>query len=118
MRTDCPHRLTFLLPPALVLLAPVGRLQPCLHGCVLHVSEHGLVQIDGPAREQVFAQAIRFLRVVAKGRPPLAFPGTLRSPCGRRDSWSIIVGADVAFSPTSIEPHMAEAADAAPTLAG
>lgn len=111
MRSIAPdtYRLAFLLPPALVLLAQPGRHQPCLHGCVLKVSTYGLVLIDGPSRERVFEQASRFMRVVAKGRPPLSIPATLRAPCSRRDGWSIIIGADVAFSPTSLSPHMAPA---------
>lgn len=104
------YRLTFMLPASLVLLVQPGRHCPCLFGCVLMVDRSGLVSIVGPSRQQVFDQAGRFLRVHCKGRPALTIAATLQTPAayvpGGRDGWSIIIGAQIAFSPTSIEPHI------------
>lgn len=105
MRTPSAYRLTFLLPPMLGLLVQPGRHSPCLHGCVLTIEGGGLVVIDGPSRERVFEQATRFLRVNSKGRPPYSVIATLATPDPRgRDGWSIIVGAEIAFSPTALRP--------------
>jgi hypothetical protein len=112
MRTPCVFRLTFLLPPALGLLVAPGRQQPCLHGCILTVGALGHVAIDGPSRERVFEQASRFLKANSKGRPGYAVAAHLLTPDPRDrglrtgDSWSIIVGADVAFSPTALGPEI------------
>jgi hypothetical protein len=103
MRTPTVYRLTFLLPPALGLMARPGRHSPCLHGCVLTIERDLLVSIDGPSRERVFDQAQRFLRVVTKGiATPNPIAAWLCSPCGRRDGWSIIIRAEIAIVPTLI----------------
>lgn len=105
------YKLTFLLPPAIGLLAQPGRHQPCLHGCILAIGAAGVVTIEGPSRERVFDQATRFLRVHSKDRPPYSVAATLYCPEPRgRDGWSIIVGAEIAFSPTSLPPHIAQMA--------
>lgn len=108
-------RLTFLLPPALGLVPP-GRHQPCVHGCVLKIAPGGLVSIEGPSREQVFEQTRRFLRLQAKGRPPMTIAATLYTPVeivrGGPDPWTIIVNAEIAFAPT------ARGADVHPLPAG
>lgn len=104
------YRLSFLLPATLVLRAMPGRHQPCLHGCVLRVDRGGTVTVEGPSRPRVFEQAARFLRMVAKGMPPVAIAAWLASPCDRRDGWQIIVNAEVSFAPTAIEPHLADQA--------
>jgi hypothetical protein len=108
MRTPCVFRLTFLLPPALGLLVAPGRQQPCLHGCVLTVEVLGHVTIEGPSKEAVFAQCRRFLAANSKGLPAYARAATLESPepWRGRDGWSIIVGAEVAFSPTALGPEI------------
>jgi hypothetical protein len=100
------YRLVFLLPSRLLLMVQPGRHQPCLHGCVLTIDRRGLVTVTGSSRERVFDQAARFLKLICKGHGALSLAATLTQP-GGRDGWSIIVGADVAFSPTSIEPHVA-----------
>lgn len=104
------YRLTFLLPGLLALKVLPGRHQPCLHGCVLTVESLGRVVVTGRSREQLFEQTRRFLRVVAKGAGPLAIASVLETPLRHapsgRDGWSIIVGADVAFSPTSLKPDI------------
>lgn len=100
------YKLTFLLPPAIGLMVQPGRHQPCLAGCVLVIGPCGHVAIEGPSRERVFDQATRFLKVNSKGRPAYSVAATLESPlpCRGRDGWSIIVGAEIAFSPTSMPP--------------
>lgn len=94
----------------MILRVQPGRHSPCLHGCLLRVEATGLVSIEGPSRERVFEQAARFIRVHAKGLPPQAIAAVLQTPPAYappgRDGWSIIVGADVSFSPTAIEPHL------------
>lgn len=98
-------RLTFLLPPALGLLVAPGRHSPCLHGCVLAIDRAGVVAIEGPSRDRVFDQATRFLKVNSKSLPPYSAAATLWCPEPRgRDGWSIIVGAEIAFSPTAMAP--------------
>ena len=96
------YRLTFMLPPT--VLAPPGRHQPCLHGCVLVVDRGGLVSIAGPSLEQVFEQARRFFRIHAKGRPAMSIGAVLSSPARipMRDGWSIVVGAEVSFTPAAV----------------
>jgi hypothetical protein len=97
------YRLTFLLPAGIT--ADAGSHAPSPEGCLLHVGD-GLVVIVGPSREATFERATRFLRVVCRGRRE-AIAATLRMPdqLAGGDSWSIQVGADVAFSPTSLDPY-------------
>ena len=116
----------FTLPPELRLEAPPGRHQPCIAGCVLTVDSGGEVAIEGCSREQVFAQARRFLRVIGFGYGPLEMAATLRiarrktrvnalanapaperivcEPGGCDDSWSIVIGADVVIAAAAIAP--------------
>lgn len=103
-------RLSFLLPSG--IRAESGCHQPSDDGCRLTVIHRVMVEILGPSRESAFDHATRFLRVSCRGRPPLSIAATLETPSGpgwgsikRSDTWSIIVGADVAFSPTSLGPH-------------
>lgn len=113
MRTDpfCEaHRLTFTLPPTLRLSVPLGRHQPCVAGCVLTVNAAHQVTIEGRYRDTVFDQVRRFLKVHAKGHGALSMvailytPADPANPCARsgRDSWSIIIGAEIAIVPTSM----------------
>jgi hypothetical protein len=100
-----------MLPAALYLRAEPGRHSPCLHGCVLTVESRGVVAIEGPSRDRIFDQAARFLRVVTKGAAAQSIAAVLQTPAlgrspGGRDGWSIITGARVAFSPTSLPPHI------------
>lgn len=104
------YRLSFLVPRALALSVPDGRHHPCLAGCVLTV-HHGFCTIEGPSREQVFDQFRRWLLPHARGHGPLDITMILRSPRrgdrekwigrhgGGADSWTAIVGADVAIVP-------------------
>lgn len=104
------HRLAFTVPVTLRLGVIKGRHQPCLHGCSLIVGEHFGAVIEGPSRERVFDQARRFLRVHARGHGAMTIAATLRSPPPARgiDSWSIVIGAEIAFAPTSIPPDIRE----------
>jgi hypothetical protein len=113
---ELPYRLTFWLPPQIAARALAGAHRPCCNGCALTVSTIGFVTIEGPSRERVFDQARRLLRVCAKREPAFSIPATLETPLrdrfGRpypgRDSWSIIVNARVAFSPTRLSADVNE----------
>lgn len=115
---DGVFRLTFLLPPT--VLAPIGRHQPCLAGCVLHFRPAGVAEIEGPSREQVFEQARRFLRVHLKNRPATSIAATLWTPVPDRfgrpiprgDGWQIIVNSEIAFSPTALPADVEQPAAA------
>ena len=98
------YRLFFLLPAGL-------RIDPCwfepnADGCALSI-EAGLVQVTGPSRAAVFDQAAVLLRLVHRAKPAAVITATLESPVPApgRDGWSIIVGAPIAFSPTSLDPY-------------
>ena len=99
------YRLSFMLPAGIT--ADSGSHAPSPEGCLLHVTGGSLVEIVGPSREATFEHATRLLRVSCRGRPPLSIAATLRTPArpSGADSWSIIIGADVAFSPTALGPH-------------
>jgi hypothetical protein len=111
-------RLSFVMPSALRQPAAVrGPFGP-FDGCTLEVNRAGLVVIEGPSRERVQDLASRYLRVVARDviageKPPLVIPSIIRTyhegkGAPGRDSWQIIVGADIAFAPTGIEPYLPE----------
>jgi hypothetical protein len=109
------HRLSFLLPAG--TRVDSGIHQPSPDGCLLRF-DRMLVEISGPSREAVFEHATRLLRVSCRGRPPLSISAMLSTPArpSGRDTWSIIVGADVAFSPTSMDPHFPGEAHPPPDL--
>jgi hypothetical protein len=103
-----------MLPGTLVLRARIGVHHPSLAGCLLHVKRGGLIEIGGPSREAVFDQVARFLRVLTKGMELPAFTIAARSSCSLGcDSWQIVIGADVAFMPGRIDPHLYEGRKAA-----
>jgi hypothetical protein len=60
--------------------------------------------VDGPSRELVLEETARLLREICRGLGPLSIAATLESPPpgSGRDGWTIIVGADIAFSPTAL----------------
>jgi len=104
-----PYRLSFLLPPGamagnLPVVAP-----PAQHGCEVSVYRAGLVVILGPSRDAVFECAGAALRDACRSIGPVSVAAVLMTPgrgfCGS-DSWSIILGADVAFSPTGLPPWL------------
>ena len=85
------------------ICADSGSHAPSDLGCSMRVLAP-LVKISGPSREAVFEHATRLLRVSCRGRGPLSIAATLVSPLpvSGTDRWSISVGADVAFAPTSL----------------
>lgn len=98
-----PFKLTFLLPDGAA--ATPGFHQPSPEGCALAVS-WPLVEISGPSRRAVFDHTARLLRHACRHLPPTSIAAVLGTP-GRpaaRDPVNIIVGADVAFSPTGLDP--------------
>lgn len=103
-------RLSFLLPPG--ALVDSGSHRPSPEGCLLHVT-YPLVEIVGPSREATFEHATRLLRVSCRGRR-LSIAARLQTPSRPigSDSFTIIVGADVAFSPTGLDPHFPRAVSA------
>ena len=104
------YRLSFLLPPGAPLARTLARSDPPFDLEAFTVHSAGLVSITGASREAAFAQAALFLRELCRGLKPQSIAATMITTAhpgmpGGRDSWSIIVGADVAFSPTAMPPH-------------
>lgn len=109
-----PFWLSFLMPRELTAGLSPGTHAPCQFKCLLTVERHRdrdyLVRVRGPSRELVFDQARRYLRLAAKSNiargeafqigAMLLTPGHIMRDA--RDPWTIIVAADVAFSPTGI----------------
>lgn len=98
------YALTFLLPQG--TRADSGTHQPSPDGCRMRL-DWPLVEIQGPSRQAVFEHAGRLIRLVCRDQAPLSIPAILLTPIvpASRDAWSIIVGAEVAFSPTPIDPY-------------
>jgi hypothetical protein len=96
--------LSFVLPDGIAIDS--GAFAPSADGCSVHIF-HRLVKILGPSREAVFEHASVMLRVIHRAAPCAAIAATLESPApiAGRDGWSIIVGAPIAFSPTSLDPY-------------
>ena len=104
--------LTFLLPADFRL--SYDGTQPGANGCLL-ATRGALVEVSGPSREAVLNDATPLLRTIHGFlERPFSITAVVRSPppVPGVDSWSIIVGADVAFSPTSLDPHFPRAASA------
>ena len=99
------YHLSFLLPKGMVL-RPGIEAAFAAPDCSLLVI-HPLVKIYGRSREAVFGFATDLLRLAERPPRPVSIAATLDSPApgSGSDPWSIIVGADVAFSPTSLDPH-------------
>jgi hypothetical protein len=96
------HFLSMNLPKSFGLV-PTGRHQPCLHGCVLEV-KGSHVSLSGPSRESVIEQALRFIRVHARGGlRPAPIAAVISGPLGRDRGW-ITVDAKVLWSWGGIEP--------------
>lgn len=115
--------LSFLLPKG-VSPKPAVDADFAAADCKIRIASP-LVKILGPSRERVFECASALLRFACEGRGRLSIAATLQSPAPGSgvDSWSIIVGADIAFSPTAIDPYFPNPSvpwgrDAAPTLVG
>jgi hypothetical protein len=102
MRSPPRYVLQFALP-ADFRLSYDGP-QPMAGGSLFEAF-HSQVTISGPSREAVFDDAaVMFRAVLTMTRSPVSVAARLQTPSGA-DSWSIILGADVAFSPTSLDPH-------------
>lgn len=116
MRSPPTYLLTFLLPDG--VSAAAGSTLPDDDGCAVGIDRGTFVEIRGPSRQAVFDRAAVLLRAACRGRGALSILALLRTPAraysqssaGGRDDWTIIVGADVAFSPTAIDPHLAKPA--------
>lgn len=93
--------LSFLLPRGAQAVAVRGL---CA-GCSIEI-EGPLVRVIGDSREAVFDCASDVVRGLHRFQP-ISISSILHSPARPSgfDRWSIIVGADVAFSPTSLDPH-------------
>lgn len=119
------HLLTFMFPPG---ASPMpGDFADSDVGCIVEYGTY-LVSIMGPSREAVFDHAAKILQRACQGMAPLSIAGRLYtlppeqkndgrdwlhvgSGTGGVDTWSIIVGAHVAFSPTAIDPHLPDLAE-------
>jgi len=100
------YSLSFLLPAA-AGVPDSGSHQPSPIGCQLRVTLP-MVEISGPSREAVLNHTATFLRALRRrSRQPFSITAVLATPARPSgfDSWSIIIGADVAFSPTSLDPY-------------
>lgn len=101
--------LSFLLPKGIIPRSSIDA-GFAVSDCTLRIVPP-LVKIRGPSREAVFAEATCFLQLAERPPGPIAIAATLTcpAPVSGTDRWSIIVGADVAFSPTSLDPHFPNA---------
>lgn len=101
--------LSFIVPRDAVALGGDGTYS-AENGCEIEIAAP-LVRIRGFSREAVFNAASDVVRDLGQDSPT-SITAILRSPArpSGADSWSIIVGADVAFSPTSIDPYFPTAA--------
>jgi hypothetical protein len=111
METGRTLKLTFTLPATLAFAVSEGRVLPCLAGTLLTVDKLGQVNITGKARDQVFEQAERWLGMIAKQHPPRAIHAVLS--CDKpgdgwpaRDSWWIVIGGRISFSPSRLPPEL------------
>jgi hypothetical protein len=107
-------RFSFQLPPALLLLAPVGRWPKAPRGCSLCVDDDGSVvvtSIDGSqayAHDQVMQLTMTFLKSL-RAITPHVITGTMSAPyCRERpEVYSISFGARVSIARTRDRPMVA-----------
>ncbi|WKA31586.1 hypothetical protein [Bradyrhizobium roseum] len=101
--------LSFLVPRA-VLLGIAQAEITATRGCTIEL-EFPLVRIRGDSRVAVFDAASDLVRHIPRRDTPISISAILHTPerPSGFDRWSIIVGADVAFSPTSLDPHFPRA---------
>lgn len=120
-------RLSFLVPSDFAIDASLAAANPppsSPYGCVVSAifgTSLPLIEIKGPSREAVFERAALYLHALKRTTSrPVAIAATLETPPddrlrrGFRDSWTIIIGAEIAFSPTGIDPHFPRALPARP----
>jgi hypothetical protein len=103
------YRLSFMLPTGVsidraVASAVCADPEFIVAGCTVRLSLP-LVKIAGPSRDAVFDATAVLLQRGWSAAALVQSPG----PAAGTDSWSIIVGANVAFSPTSLDPHFPRA---------
>jgi hypothetical protein len=104
--------LSFLLPDGVT--ADSGSFFAAADRCTLKIDRGCFVEIRGPSREAVFDRAATLLRGACRGHGPKSILALLTTPgrafsassAGGRDDWTIIIGADIAFAPTAIDPHL------------
>lgn len=110
-------RLQFLLPADVSFALAPGRHHPCIAGTILTVDSHGNVEVCAMHREQAFDMAARFLgEAVAQDRVPFSMAAVMFAddmPFGRF-TWSITIGAKIAFAATSLPPEIYPRRHAAP----
>lgn len=116
-------RLTFLLPTA--ILRQTGFRGPFVpvDGCGLEVARTGMVVVEGPSRERVQELARRYLRIIARAviageQPPVSIAAVMktysRDGGPGRDSYQIIIGADIAFAATGMAADLPSAGEGTP----
>lgn len=118
------YRLSFVVPRDLVLDCSVAEHADVFArlDCVVTTvfgPEAPWVEIKGRSREAVFDRAALFLAALRRRTAaPLAITAILETPADRqrgfRDSWTILLGAEIAFSPTSIDPYFPRTLPARP----
>jgi hypothetical protein len=107
----CPPPFVFLLQDGAV---ESGSLLLDARGCTARVDRGCFVEIGGPSREAAFDRAAELLRLACRGLGPVSIMALLATPTGAfsltsaggRDDWTTIIGADVALSPTPIDPYV------------
>lgn len=99
--------LSFLVPRA-VLLGIAKAEVSATHGCKVEL-DLPLVRVHGDSREAVFNCAAELVRGIS--RQPTSISAILHTPSRPSgfDRWCIIIGADVAFSPTGLDAHFPQA---------
>lgn len=110
------YRLTFALPAAARRIVS-GAWPGWVGGCDLAIAGP-FVAICGPSRDRVMEQGARLIRIACEGVRHAAIAAEIQSPPPNpgRDSWTIIVNADIAFAPTGLGAVFPEIHDAAAAL--
>lgn len=101
--------LSFLLPKEITFRPSVDGAFAA-PGCTFRIT-HPLVKIAGPSQRAIFEAATAFLRSLERAPQPVSIAAVISTPVvgAGRDFWSIIVGADIAFSPTGLDAHFPQA---------
>lgn len=123
MRTirDRPVRATFLLPEGAALADAIDTCLPLDFGCELELHGAGLVLVGAHSREALFLGLAPFLVVLCAPIRPQSIAitvSTTRAQDGgpARDSWTVIVGANIAFCPSRLPPLIPQSIARAPPL--
>jgi hypothetical protein len=112
------YRLTFTLPKGAMAL-PSGVHQDWEPGCELDICGP-LIAIIAPSREKAMSQAARVLRVACARLARAETSALLESPApvSGRDSWTVVINADIAFVPGAIGAVFPEIQDGARAALG